>query len=650
MIRCSNISLTLGGKRTFDNLNLAVPTFSRMGVVGDNGAGKTTLFRLIAGEISPDRGEISFPSRWRLGYLPQDLVEVGNAPLMELLKEKTGLAHIERDLNEVRNRLSGLKPHSRERTSLLDRHDRLVVSYEALDGYGFEAMAAKILKGLGFRSGDEKRMSGEFSGGWKMRISLASLLLSRPDVLLLDEPTNHLDTESMEWLEGYLASFQGTLLAISHDRRFLDKLTGVTVEISGGMARPYPGNFSEYVRKRSQELEEAEKLAKKQEKEIARTASFIERFRYKASKAAQVQSRIRALEKIDRVETAEASRRVSMRFPPCPRSGLEVISAVEVEHSYGENRVFSGVNLSIRRGERVALVGVNGAGKSTLTRLLSGEERPTRGRIALGHNVKSAFFSQESSKNLNYGNSVWDEIRNAPSPCTEPQRRNLLGCFLFSGSDIEKPVRVLSGGERSRLALLKILLRETNLLILDEPTNHLDMATRDLFQEALLGYSGTIVIVSHDRDFLDDLVTRVIEVREGSIFDYPGNYSYFIEKRAEKLAQSEPQTTGGSSADNPARTSLREEKRAEAERRNRLYRNRKKYLEELKPIETKIDRTEERIGEIDRSLSDPSTLSDSGRIRELLLERADLERALLPLMKRWEELMRSLEDASQDIN
>ncbi|HAK40824.1 MAG TPA: ABC transporter ATP-binding protein, partial [Synergistaceae bacterium] len=323
MIRCSNISLTLGGKRIFDNLNLAVPTSSRMGVVGDNGAGKTTLFRLIAGEISPDRGEVSFPSRWRLGYLPQDLVEVGNAPLMELLKEKTGLAHIERDLNEVRNRLSGLKPHSRERTSLLDRHDRLVVSYEALDGYGFEAMAAKILKGLGFRSGDEKRMSGEFSGGWKMRISLASLLLSRPDVLLLDEPTNHLDTESMEWLEGYLASFQGTLLAISHDRRFLDKLTGVTVEISGGMARPYPGNFSEYVRKRSQELEEAEKLAKKQEKEIARTASFIERFRYKASKAAQVQSRIRALEKIDRVETAEASRRVSMRFPPCPRSGLE---------------------------------------------------------------------------------------------------------------------------------------------------------------------------------------------------------------------------------------------------------------------------------------------------------------------------------------
>nr|HPQ78694.1 ATP-binding cassette domain-containing protein [Synergistales bacterium] len=376
----------------------------------------------------------------------------------------------------------------------------------------------------------------------------------------------------------------------------------------------------------------------------------IERFRYKASKAAQVQSRIRALDKIDRIETAKASRRVSMRFPPCPRSGLEVISAIEVEHSYGDNRVFSGVNLSIRRGERVALVGVNGAGKSTLTRLLSGEERPTRGSISLGHNVKSAFFSQESSKNLNYGNSVWDEIRNAPSPCTEPQRRNLLGCFLFSGSDIEKPVRVLSGGERSRLALLKILLRQTNLLILDEPTNHLDMVTRDLFQEALLGYGGTIVIVSHDRDFLDNLVTRVIEVRDGGIFDYPGNYSYFIEKRAEKPAQSGPQTAGRASADNPVRINLREEKRADAERRNRLYRNRKKFLEELEPLETKIDRTEERIGEIDLSLSAPSTLSDSGKVKELLLERADLERTLLPLMKRWEELMRSLEDAGQEIH
>ncbi len=650
MIRCSSISLTLGGKKIFDNLTLAVPTSSRMGVVGDNGAGKTTLFRMIAGEIPPDRGEISFPLRWRLGYLPQDLVEIGNAPLMELLKEKTGLTHVEKDLNEVRNRLSGLKPHSAERSSLLDRHDRLVLSYEALDGYGFEAMAAKILKGLGFRSGDRDRMSGEFSGGWKMRISLASLLLSGPDVLLLDEPTNHLDTESMEWLEGYLASFRGTLLAISHDRRFLDKLTGTTVEISGGRARSYPGNFSEYVTKRSRELEEAEKLAKRQEKEVARMVSFIERFRYKASKAAQVQSRIRALDKIDRIETAKASRRVSMRFPPCPRSGLEVISAIEVEHSYGDNRVFSGVNLSIRRGERVALVGVNGAGKSTLTRLLSGEERPTRGSISLGHNVKSAFFSQESSKNLNYGNSVWDEIRNAPSPCTEPQRRNLLGCFLFSGSDIEKPVRVLSGGERSRLALLKILLRQTNLLILDEPTNHLDMVTRDLFQEALLGYGGTIVIVSHDRDFLDNLVTRVIEVRDGGIFDYPGNYSYFIEKRAEKPAQSGPQTAGRASADNPVRINLREEKRADAERRNRLYRNRKKFLEELEPLETKIDRTEERIGEIDLSLSAPSTLSDSGKVKELLLERADLERTLLPLMKRWEELMRSLEDAGQEIH
>ena len=481
-----------------------------------------------------------------------------------------------------------------------------------------------------------------------MRVSLASILLSRPDVLLLDEPTNHLDTESMEWLEGYLASYRGTLMAVSHDRRFLDKLTTSTVEVSGAGARSYPGNFSQYIQKRSLELEAAEKAAREQQKEIARTVAFIERFRYKASKAAQVQSRVRSLAKVERIDPGDPSRRVSMRFPPSPRSGLEVIKAVGVGHSYGEKTVLSGVDLTVRRGERVALVGVNGAGKSTLTRLLSGREKPTRGGVTLGHNVKSAFFSQESSENLDYGRSVWEEIRNAPSPCTEPQRRNLLGCFLFSGGDIEKPVRALSGGEKSRLALLKILLRETNLLILDEPTNHLDMATRDLFQEALLGYGGTIVIVSHDRDFLDDLVTRVIEIREEKVRDYPGNYSYFIEKRAEKEARGNLPPRDGSPSEGASEADPRERKRLEAERRNRLYRARKKYLEDLGPLEAGIEKAEERIAAIDRSLSEPETLADPERIRNLLLERADLQKKLPPMLERWEELMGSLEEAARE--
>lgn len=649
MIRCVNITLTLGGRRVFDKMSLAVPRGARVGIVGDNGAGKTTLFRLIAGEISPDLGEISLSSRRRLGYLPQDLVEIGDAPLLQLLKEKAGISRIERDLSKVRHRLSELKPHSGDRTSLLARHERLMHSYEVLEAYGFEALAGKILKGLGFRREDLERRTGEFSGGWKMRVSLASILLSRPDALLLDEPTNHLDAESMEWLEGYLATYRGTLMAVSHDRRFLDKLTTSTVEISGGQARLYPGNFSEYARKRSQELEAAEREAKEQQGEIARTLAFIERFRYKASKAAQVQSRIRSLEKIERVEPGDSSRKVSLRFPPSPRSGLEVIKAIEVDHAYSEKPILSGVDLTIRRGERVALVGVNGAGKSTLARLLSGREKPTRGRVTLGHNVRSAFFSQESSENLDYGRSIWEEIRKAPSPCDEPQRRNLLGCFLFSGSDIEKPVSALSGGEKSRLALLKILLRETNLLILDEPTNHLDRSTRDLFQEALLGFGGTIVIVSHDRDFLDDLVTRVIEIREGKIHDYPGNYSYFIEKRAERAALEGPPPQDGTFKKGSSEIDLREKKRLEAERRNRLYRTRKKYLEDLDPLEAKIEKAEGRIGEIDHSLSDPSTLSDSEKVKDLLLERAGLEKKLLPMIERWEELMGSLEEATRQV-
>ncbi len=621
-----------------------------MGVVGDNGAGKTTLFRMIYGEVNPDRGEVSIPPKWRLGYLPQDLVEIGEAPLMHFLKERAGIASLEKDLSYILNRLAEKGIHPKERSNLVARHEKLAHSYETADGYGFEAMAEKILKGLGFRKGDSRRPCSEFSGGWKMRASLASLLLGKLDVLLLDEPTNHLDTESMEWLEGFLNSFPGTLMAISHDRRFLDKLTNSTAEIAGGKARVYSGNFSVYISKKTHELEISEKAARRQEKETARILAFVERFRYKASKASQVQSRLRSMEKRSTVETTDNSRRVSMKFPPCPRSGLDVISAVDLGHSYGDNEVFSKVNLSVRRGERVALVGVNGAGKSTLTRLLGGQESPSRGKISLGHNTRASFFSQESAKNLHYGHSIWEEIKNTSSPCTEPQRRNLLGCFLFSGDDIEKPVSVLSGGEKSRLALLKILLRETNLLILDEPTNHLDMATRDLFQEALLGYGGSMVIVSHDRDFLDALVDRVIEIRDGKIFDYPGNYSYFIDKRSELLAREGSVSGGDNDAGNGSPViSLREERRIEAEKRNLLYRSRKKFLDELHPLEARIGRTEDRIGEIDRRLSDPSTLSDSASVKDLLLERAELEKKLLPLMKRWEELMEALDKTGSSL-
>lgn len=645
MIRCSGVWLVLGGKQLFDDLSIAVPRGAKLGIVGDNGAGKTTLFRMIAGDVPPDRGVVSIPAGSRIGHLPQDLVEIGEAPLISFLKERAGIADIEKDLAEVRDRLSRQSADIREKTPLLARHERALHAYESRDGYGFEAVAGRILKGLGFRQGDQMRSCAEFSGGWKMRVFLASLLLCKPDILLLDEPTNHLDTESMEWLEGYLASFPGTLMAISHDRRFLDKLTKRTAELSGGKIRVYTGNFSEFIEKRAQELEIAEKTRKKQDREIAKTQAFIERFRYKASKASLVQSRVRSLEKISRSESESGNRRVSIRFPKCPRSGLEVISAEGLGHSYGDNPVFSGIDLTIRRGERVALVGINGAGKSTLTRLLNLGETPSAGSVTLGHNVRSAFFSQESAKNLYYGHSVWDEIRNTPSICDEPQRRNLLGCFLFSGSDIEKPVRVLSGGEKSRLALLKILLQETNLLILDEPTNHLDMATKELFQESLLGYGGTIVIVSHDRDFLDALVDRVIEIREGSIFDYPGNYSYFIEKRAESLSAAGAGRNGNGSGDEG---SLKGKKRIEAERRNRLYREKKKFLDELKPLEERIEQAEKRMSDIDLSLADPATHRDPDSVREMIIERAELGKETRAMMQRWEKLMDAVAETENE--
>ncbi|HPD97411.1 MAG TPA: ABC-F family ATP-binding cassette domain-containing protein [Synergistales bacterium] len=644
MIRCSGIFLVLGGKQVFEGLSLSVPKGTRLGIVGDNGAGKTTLFRLINGEVSPDRGDVSIPSSSRLGYLPQDLVEIGSDRLMDFLKDRAGISSLEREIARIGEDLSVPGLEEQKRRGLIERHERAVRRFESAEGYGFEARASKILKGLGFRDGDGARNCTEFSGGWKMRASLASILLCRPDILLLDEPTNHLDTESMEWLESYLLSFPGTLLAISHDRRFLDRLTTSTAELSGGKTRLYSGNFSSYVEKREKELEIEEKSRKRQAKETARTMEFIERFRYKATKATQVQSRIRKLDKTVTLEAQSAARRVSMRFPECPRSGLEVIRAEDVAHSYEGKTVFSGVDLTIRRGERTALVGINGAGKSTLTRLLAGKENPSEGTVRMGHRVISAFFSQESADNLDYGHSVWDEIRKAPSVFDEPQRRNLLGSFLFSGNDIEKPVGVLSGGEKSRLALLKILLSKTNLLILDEPTNHLDMATRDLFQEALLGYGGTIVIVSHDRDFLDNLVDRVIEIRDGKIFDYPGNYSWFIEKReAARIAAGRDETS--KTGDLPQDGGQKEKKRLEAETRNRIYRERKKFLDKLSPIEEGIERAEKEIASIDTSLADPLVLSNSEKVKRLMVERSRLEKESGAMMQKWEEIMSSMEAA-----
>ncbi|MDI9388790.1 MAG: ABC-F family ATP-binding cassette domain-containing protein [Synergistota bacterium] len=639
MIQISKVSLRFGERVLLKNISWSVPDGSRFGLVGSNGAGKTTILRMIAGEYPIDSGAISVTKGDRIGYLPQDLVEIPDEPVLKFLRMRAGLDDIEIMLESCAKDLEAARPGSQEGTRLLARHESLMRQYELRDGFAFDAMACKVLKGLGFSDDATGFTCGQFSGGWKMRLLLASLLLCSPDILLLDEPTNHLDTESMEWLESWLTAFSGTVVAVSHDRRFLDSICTSIAELSLGELSLYRGGFSDYVAEKERRLEELRRSQRLQKEEIARMEEFVERFRYKASKAASVQSRIKRLEKMELVEIEEETKRVRFHFPPCARSGLDVLVLEGVGKSYGEKTVFSDVNLSIQRGDKIALVGVNGAGKSTLSRIIGGVEEPTSGIVRRGHNVKTAFFSQESSQNLDYTRSVWESTSSINPDWSERDRRSLLGAFLFGGDSIEKQVSVLSGGEKSRLALLRLLLADANLLVLDEPTNHLDMKTKDLFQRALLEFDGTLVIVSHDRFFLDNLVSRVVEIVDGGAILYPGNYSWFIEKRRERSSESAPQGSARDAAGTPqASDGCRSRRRAEAERRNELYRRKKVVLDIMNPLEARIELLEREQSARDALLGDPAFLADSSKVSALLIERDRAARLITELLEEWEDL------------
>ena len=536
MIYLRDVSLSFADRKIFGKINWTITDRGRVGLVGDNGTGKTTLLRAILGVVDLDGGSIEIPDRKRvtIGYLPQDLVELEPAPLMDYLRRKSGITELEEAVNRGEEALSQADADDPAHEKLLKEYEAAVARFNARDGYAFDAQAKQVLAGFGFRNSDFTKNCVDFSGGWKMRIMLAVILLSRPDIMLLDEPTNHLDTESLEWLESWLKDYSGTIVTIAHDRVFLDKIVTVIAELANRTITIYKGNYSYYLAEKERRREALKKEMELQRAEIKRIKEFVERFRYKATKASQVQSRVKQLEKFNLLQEEGNGKTVTIHFPESPRSGKEVLTVRHLAKSYGDLTVFHDVNFTLYRGEKSAVVGVNGAGKSTLSRILSGAEAPSAGEVSAGLNVKMAFFSQESAQNLNYNRTIWEEVNAAGTRSNDQERRNLLGAFLFSGDDIYKEISVLSGGEKSRLALLKILLTDTNLLILDEPTNHLDIKTREIFQNALLNYQGTILIVSHDRYFLDCLVDRVFELRDGVCHEYRGNYSYFIEKRREE--------------------------------------------------------------------------------------------------------------------
>ncbi len=645
MIYFRNVNLSFLEKKLFDNINWTIHSRSRIGLVGENGTGKTTLFRALLDQVHLDSGTIEIPDRKHktIGYLPQDLVELESVNLIEFLKQKSGIAALEESIKDMEHKISQVKQNTSGYSKLSQQYSDALAHFAVMDGYAFEARAKQVLKGFGFKEDDFARDCTLFSGGWKMRILLTSILLARPDIMLLDEPTNHLDTESMEWLESYLKDYPGTIIVISHDRFFLDKIALQIAELSAYHIHIYKGNYSHYLSQKEIRHAALKKEMELQKAQIKRIEEFVERFRYKATKAAQVQSRIKMLEKFSAVTLEATTKSVTMKFPEGKKSAKEVVKAIDLGHSYGSLNVFNNLNFTLFRGDKVAFVGVNGSGKSTLSRLLSLSEQPSRGSVKYGDSVNMAFFSQESSQNLKYENTIREEIDSVPTHASDQEKRNLLGSFLFSGDDIFKSISVLSGGEKSRLALLKIMLLDTNFLILDEPTNHLDLKTKDIFQNALVNYHGTVAIVSHDRYFLDNLVNKVFELKDGTINDYNGNYSYFIEKRNQAVTPTPDENISQPLPKDQA-FKTKERKRLEAEERNKTYKSRAAFEKDLSAVEKKIASLEAKKSGHETSLCDPQTHRDSVKIKTINLELKDINAELERSYNIWTELHAKLEE------
>jgi ATP-binding cassette subfamily F protein 3 len=606
----------------------------RTGLVGGNGTGKSTLLKIIAGIEPLDYGTISYTKGITLGYLPQDgLTLTGRSVFEECMSVFDSLRAMERELETLHQKLSELDPASAEYAAVADRVHAIDSEFRNRDGYAIEAQVGTVLNGLGFRKQDWARRTEEFSGGWQMRIALAKLLLQRPNLLLLDEPTNHLDLEARNWLEGYLASYPFGYILISHDRYFLDVTVERTVEVWNKRVWFYTGNYEKYLTQKAERKAQLEAAYRNQRERIEQLEAFINRFRYQATKAKQVQSRIKELEKIERIEIPPEEATIHFRFPQPKPSGRIVAEFKDVSKSYGAKLVFSGASFVIERGDRIALVGVNGAGKSTLIKLLSGAEPVTSGSYTLGHNVALDYFAQDQYKALDAEARLFDDIRRAAPRATDTELRSLLGCFLFSDDDVFKKIGVLSGGERNRYALAKILLAPANFLLLDEPTNHLDIRAKDVLLEALANYSGTVVFVSHDRYFIDKLATRVFEIEDGHVHVYPGNYEDYLWRKAG--GQAAP-ATAAAPAPVPAPAPAAPAKRVNPMKLSRLK-------DQVAKAEAEITALETEIAEHEAALADFKSAEESLRRAQALdAARARLEARLAE----WEQWSAELEAAS----
>ena len=639
MISIEGLTVEFGGNPLFDNITYVVNKRDRIALVGKNGAGKTTMLKIIAGLQAPSSGSVNRPRDLSIGYLPQQMQLSDTRTVMQ--EAEQAFAHIfemQKRVDSMNEELASRTDYeSEEYQELIERVSTATEQLALAGSNNYQAEIERTLMGLGFVRSDFDRPTAEFSGGWRMRIELAKLLLQRHDVLLLDEPTNHLDIESIQWLETFLATRAGAVMLVSHDRAFIDNVTTRTIEISLGKIYDYQVNYSKYVVLRQERLEQQQRAYENQQKQIQDTEAFIERFRYKATKAVQVQSRIKQLEKIERIEVDEIDNsHISLRFPPAPRSGDYPIIAEEVRKCYGDHLVFDHATFTLKRGEKVAFVGKNGEGKSTLVKCIMGEI-PFDGALKLGHNVKIGYFAQNQASLLDGTITVFDTIDRVAVGDIRTKIRDILGAFMFGGEASDKKVSVLSGGEKTRLAMIRLLLEPVNLLILDEPTNHLDMRTKDVLKKAIAEFEGTVIIVSHDREFLDGLVEKVYEFGGGRVREHLGGiYDFLEKKKIDSLRQLElSQKATPKSA--PAEKS---EGKISYEERKELARRIKKAERTVTTIEEEISGIEYAIDILEQKLSTPEGAADM----QLYEEHGKLKKQLDEVMERWESATEELDE------
>ena len=644
MIDLVNISIQYSGKYLFDNVNVRINPHEKIALVGSNGTGKSTLLKMLSGKEEPESGKILKQKGISIGYLPQEFVHFSTQQLFDEVKTAFKTAEeLETLEQELQQKLETAGEPERE--ELILRIGEIHHKKEDIDFYNIDSRVAKVLNGLGFEESDFSKQTDQFSGGWQMRIELAKILLADHDLILLDEPTNHLDIDSLQWVMGYLMQFKGSLIIVSHDRYFVNHITTKTLEIFNRKINFFNGNYDAYLTFKEERDEQLRSQLKNREREVKQITDFIERFRYKSTKARQVQSRIKMLERMEAIDTPESESTIELAFPEPPRSGAVPVELHNISKSFGDHLVFEGVDLQLEREDKVAFVGPNGAGKTTLAKIIADKLAPSSGHKKLGHNTYISYYAQSVTEELNPENEIIDEVAEVGADLTPGQLRSLLGSFLFSDDDVFKKTRVLSGGEKSRVALAKILLQQANLIILDEPTNHLDFNSKKMLQKALMKYTGALVIVSHDIDFIRPIVNRVVEIRHNHIKSYPGGIDYYLLKQEELEKSSGSQYSSGQKVE---KVNRKDEKRRIAELRQEKSKATKGLRESLEKIEKEIETLENNIKQLEADLADPDVYSIPDKARDTKLNYDNSKTRLESVYEQWTEINEQLESIEQE--